>query len=96
MRDFNGILTHGLSICVSAAVLWPIELWRPIHSEQANLLSSSYPVKGMKHKTAITTATIISSYKICISAVHLIILFHSFHGLGWTQQIGLLPIYGSS
>ena len=41
MRDFNGILTHGLSICVSAAVLWPIELWRPIHSEQANLLSSS-------------------------------------------------------
>ena len=38
-RDFNGIRTRGL--CVSAAVLYQPELWRPIHWEPANLLSSS-------------------------------------------------------
>ena len=36
---FNGIQTHGL--CVRAAVLYQPELWRPIHWEPANLLSSS-------------------------------------------------------
>ena len=38
-RGFNGIRTRGL--CVSAAVLYQPELWRPIHWEPANLLSSS-------------------------------------------------------
>ena len=46
--DFNVIRTHGL--CVSASVLYPTELWRFIHWEQANLLSSSWPVKGLKHE----------------------------------------------
>ena len=36
-RDFNGIRTHGL--CVRAAVLLPIELWRPINWEQANFVN---------------------------------------------------------
>ena len=35
----------------------------------------------------------ISSFNICISAVHIIFMFHSFCGLGLTQQIGLLPIF---
>jgi len=35
----------------------------------------------------------ISSFNICISAVHIIFMFHSFHGLGLTQQIGLLLIF---
>ena len=38
-RGFNGIRTHGL--CVSTAVLYQPELWRPIHWRPANLLSSS-------------------------------------------------------
>ena len=38
-RGFNGIRTRGL--CVSAAVLYQPELWRPIHWRPANLLSSS-------------------------------------------------------
>ena len=38
-RGFNGIRTRGL--CVSAAVLYQPELWRPIHWKPANLLSSS-------------------------------------------------------
>ena len=38
-RDFNGIRTRGL--CVSAAVFYQPELWRPIHWRPANLLSSS-------------------------------------------------------
>ena len=46
--DFNVIRTYGL--CVSASVLYPTELWRFIHWEQANLLSSSWPVKGLKHE----------------------------------------------
>ena len=36
-RDFNGIRTHGL--WVRAAVLLPIELWRPINWEQANFVN---------------------------------------------------------
>ena len=36
---FNGIRTRGL--CVSAAVLYQPELWRPIRWRPANLLSSS-------------------------------------------------------
>ena len=39
-RDFNGIRTRGL--CVSAAVLYQPELWRPIHWRPANLLSDRY------------------------------------------------------
>ena len=35
----------------------------------------------------------ISSFNICISAVHIIFMFRSFCGLGLTQQIGLLPIF---
>ena len=35
-RGFNGIRTRGL--CVSAAVLYQPELWRPTHREPANLL----------------------------------------------------------
>ena len=35
----------------------------------------------------------ISSFNICISAVHIIFMFHSFCRLGLTQQIGLLPIF---
>ena len=35
----------------------------------------------------------ISSFNIFISAVHIIFVFHSFWGLGLTQQIGLLPIF---
>ena len=38
---------------------------------------------------------IISSFKICTSTVHIIFTFHIFHELRWTQQIGLLPMYGS-
>ena len=38
-RSFNGIRTRGL--CVSAAVLYQPELWRPIHWRPANILSSS-------------------------------------------------------
>ena len=38
-RGFNGIRTNGL--CVSAAVLYQPELWRPIHWRPANLLRSS-------------------------------------------------------
>ena len=38
-RGFNGIRTR--SLCVSAAVLYQPELWRPIHWEPANLFSSS-------------------------------------------------------
>ena len=38
-RGFNGIWTRGL--CISAAVLYQPELWRPIHWSPANLLSSS-------------------------------------------------------
>ena len=38
-RGFDGIQTRGL--CVSAAVLYQPELWRPIHWRPANLLSSS-------------------------------------------------------
>ena len=38
-RGFNGIRTRGL--CVSAAVLYQPELWRPIYWRPANLLSSS-------------------------------------------------------
>ena len=38
-RGFNGIRTRGL--CVSAAVLYQPELWRPICWRPANLLSSS-------------------------------------------------------
>ena len=38
-RGFKGIRTRGL--CVSAAVLYQPELWRPIHWRPANLLSSS-------------------------------------------------------
>ena len=38
-RGFNGIRTRGL--CISAAVLYQPELWRPIHWRPANLLSSS-------------------------------------------------------
>ena len=30
---------------------------------------------------ATTTATIMSSLKICTSAIHIIFMFHSFHGL---------------
>ena len=35
----------------------------------------------------------IFSFNIFISAVHIIFMFHSFCGLGLTQQIGLLPIF---
>ena len=35
-------------------------------------------------------------FQICISAVHIIFMFHSIHGFRWTQQIGLLLVYGSS
>ena len=38
-RGFNGIRTRGL--CVSAAVLYQPELWRPIHWRPANLLNPS-------------------------------------------------------
>ena len=38
-RGFNGIRTRGH--CVSAAVLYQPELWRPIYWRPANLLSSS-------------------------------------------------------
>ena len=38
-RGFNGIRIRGL--CVSAAVFYQPELWRPIHWRPANLLSSS-------------------------------------------------------
>ena len=35
----------------------------------------------------------IFSFNIFISAVHIIFMFHSFWGLGLTQQIGLLSIF---
>ena len=40
-RGFNGIRTRGL--CVSAAVLYQPELWRPIHWRPANLLKPRNP-----------------------------------------------------
>ena len=43
-RGFNGIRTRGL--CVSAAVLYQPELWRPIYWRPANLLSSSTRERG--------------------------------------------------
>ena len=45
--DFNGIRTCGLY--VSAAVLYQLSYEDP-YIEQANLPSSSKPVKGMKHE----------------------------------------------
>ena len=50
-RDFNGIQTHGL--CVSTAVLYHLSYedpYMPVHWKQANMLSSSQHVKGMKHR----------------------------------------------
>ena len=38
---------------------------------------------------------IISSFKICISAVRIIFMSHSFHRLRLTQQIGLLGLHSS-
>ena len=46
-RGFNGIRTRGL--CISAAVLYQPELWRPIHWRPANCWVHQ-PVKGMKHR----------------------------------------------
>ena len=46
-RGFNGIRTRGL--CVSAAVLYQPELWRPIHWRPANYWVHQ-PAKGMKHR----------------------------------------------
>ena len=35
-------------------------------------------------------------YLISISAVHIIFMLHSFLGIRWTEQAGLLPMYGAS
>ena len=55
-RGFNGIRTRGL--CVSAAVLYQPELWRPIHWRPANLLSSSTREKNETHNETMWTAGI--------------------------------------
>ena len=47
-RGFSGIRTRGL--CVSAAVLYQPELWRPIHWRLANLLSSSTSERNDWHR----------------------------------------------
>ena len=55
-RGFHGIRTRGL--CVSAAVLYQPELWRPIHWEPANLLSSSTRVRNETQNEMMWTAGI--------------------------------------
>ena len=55
-RGFNGIRTRGL--CVSAAVLYQPELWRPIHWRPANLLSSSTREKNETQNEMMWTAGI--------------------------------------
>ena len=55
-RGFNGIRTRGL--CVSAAVLYQPELWRPIHWEPANLLSSSTRERNQTRNEMMWTAGI--------------------------------------
>ena len=49
-RGFNGIRTRGL--CVSAAVLYQPELWRPIHWELANLLKNIFCFSETRKVTA--------------------------------------------
>ena len=53
-RCFNGIRTRGLR--VRAAVLSQPELWRPIHWEPANLLSSSTRERNETRNEIIWTA----------------------------------------
>ena len=61
-RGFNGIRTRGL--CVSAAVLYQSELWRPIHWRLANLLSSiEFNCDSLRWS---------HTHFICIPAVHII------------------------
>ena len=55
-RGFNGIRTRGL--CVSAAVLYQPELWRPIHWRPANLLSSSTRERNETQNEMMWTAEI--------------------------------------
>ena len=55
-RGFNGIRTRGL--CVSAAVLYQPELWRPIHWRPANLLSSSTRERNETQNEMMWTAAI--------------------------------------
>ena len=55
-RGFYGIRTPGL--CVSAAVLYQPELWRPIHWRPANLLSSSTRERNETQNEMMWTAII--------------------------------------
>ena len=55
-RGFSGIRTRGL--CISAAVLYQPELWRPIHWRPANLLSSSTRERNETQKEMMWTAEI--------------------------------------
>ena len=70
-RGFNGIRTRGL--CVSAAVLYQPELWRPIHWEPANLLSSS--TRNCLNCDSLRWS---HTHFICIPAVHIISFCVSF------------------
>ena len=80
-RAFNGIRTRGL--CVSAAVLYQPELWRPICWRPANLLSSS---THERNETLNETQNCLNcdslrwshTYFICIPAVHIISFCVSF------------------
>ena len=80
-RGFNGIRTRGL--CVSAAVLYQPELWRPIHWRPANSLSSSTRERNESQNEMMWSAGIqmkwvcdhrsdghilISGWEICVSA----------------------------
>ena len=83
---FNGIRTRGL--CVSAAVLYQPELWRPIHWRPANLLSSSTRERNETQNEMMWTAGIQMKW-VCdhrsesqfkqFTSFHSV--FHSFHGL---------------
>ena len=82
-RGFNGTRTRGL--CVSAAVLYQPELWRPIHWQPANLLRSSTRERNETQNKMMWTAGIQINWN-TISFVFpqftsFYSVFHSFHGL---------------
>ena len=74
---FNGIRTRGL--CVSAAVPYQPELWRPIHWEPANLLSSSTRERNETQNEMMWTVGIQMKW-ICDHRIHCMGLHSSGHG----------------
>ena len=75
-RGFNGIRTRGL--CVSAAVLYQPELWRPIHWRPANLLSSSTRERNETQNEMMWTAGIQMKW-VCDHRRFTTMVTYSFH-----------------